>query len=141
MNYNFTEFVTVAECDRYLQKLQQNHDDLGIRLNDAQTKVTVSIMMSSMIPSQLETIESALSVKRAQRETVTKARQQREIEIQINTLQNKLLRLLNKQDRMQSKDILKGQYRIVLLESNIATISECKAALELRKAELLGMAA
>ena len=112
-----------------------------MRLHDTRTKVTVSLTLASMIPSQLESLEAALAVKQAELTTITKLRHRREIEIQINTLENKLLRLLNKQDRMQSNDILKGQYRIVLIEAKIAAIAECMAALELKKTELLAIAA
>lgn len=141
MVYNTNNLASVAECDIYLQELNTEQSQLGIQQGEVQMSITNNTTMAASIPTQLQVVEGVLATRQAEHAVATDPQERRVLEIQINSLENKRLRLLNRQAGLAGTGLLDKQFTLAKIESEIDSVIEFKTAIETRKAEILSSAA
>ncbi len=136
MVYSTNLLTSVAQCDTYLSEISTDLGDLGIRRGDLQTSVDTNATLASTLPIQLQQVETALLAKQAELAATTDESDARSLEIAINSLENKKLRLLNRQANLAGLTLIDKQLALAGLDAKVAVLIEFKTAVETRKTEI-----
>lgn len=136
MLYQTTNLVSIAECDAYLHEMNIELTQLNMRLNGVQSNMVNDTTHASVIPMKLAGAQTKLAARQTQLAAATDASERNELEIEINNLENQIIRLQIKQERLTGEGPVGKQLDIAKLEKKTVVINEFIAALESRKAEL-----
>ncbi|MBL0316471.1 MAG: hypothetical protein IPP69_12090 [Flavobacteriales bacterium] len=136
MTYQLSNLVSVVQCDTYLQEVTDDINDLNIDIVEVQTNITTNSSLATIIPSQVTTLQEILAQQEAALAAETDTSMRRKLTLQINGLENKLIRLQKRQENLAGTNILDKQFKIALYEADLAALTEFKTALETRKTEI-----
>lgn len=136
MSFNLSNLVTVAQCDTYLQSIENDILDLNIEITEEQTEIASNVNLAVNIPSQITSLEEVLEQQVSALAAATETKLQRNLSLMINSLENKLIRLRKRQDNLVGHSVLDKQYSLAVNESELQALTEFKTALEARKVEI-----
>jgi len=137
MVYNFSSLTTVAGCDEQIQKAQNEITDLQFDKMDAEGRVTSDANTAQSLPARIATAEQRITAKEAQIAATTDSNQLSLLHIELNNLENTLIRLNRRANALSGSNVTIRQIGIGLMEHEINAWTEAVAALEARKAEII----
>ncbi|MBL0316470.1 MAG: hypothetical protein IPP69_12085 [Flavobacteriales bacterium] len=136
MIYQTTNLVSVAGCDAYLQELNVELNDLNMRLSGLQSNMTTDTTVATFLPLQLAGAETKLASRQAQLAATTDESEQLALEMEINNLESKIIRLQMRQEGLTGVKQVDRQLDVAMIQYQIAATNEFITALETRKTEL-----
>jgi hypothetical protein len=136
MNYNVSVLNTLAECDLIISESTADKNDLLIRKTGIETQVATSNNLSSVIPGQIVQVETQIAMRESALAAATDPDDKLNLEIELNSLRGKKLRLTKRLGSSDKLAILDKQFTLAKIGNEIASFDEYIIAIEARKTEI-----
>lgn len=138
MLYNFSLFTTVNQCDHALVTYQGKRDAVAFDKAEREATSVSRASTSPLIPSRLASLQVQIVNATAALAAAQSPLDVSNAQINLSSLQMGFARLTKRSLTNAPEDILEDQLDIATMEQQIVVFEELIAALEARKAEILG---
>jgi chromosome segregation ATPase len=136
MVYNTSLLVSLSQCDAYLNEINTELNELNYRKSVQQVSIDTNATIATTIPGQLQISTDRLTDLQAQLASATDTSEQSSLQVQINSMENRIIRLQNRQAELASAGLIDRQLAVARLEADMAVWTAFKTAIEARKTEL-----
>lgn len=136
MLYTTSILETVAECNRVITEVSSKLNDSIFRQATKEAQVAGNNNTAVLLPGQIILLENRIATKQQELAAADDENDQRLLTIEVNNLVNQRLRLLGRMNNFESITVLDREFDLAMLEKEIEALTEYKAAVEARKAEL-----
>ncbi len=140
MQYNFSGFTTVEQCDEAIVKFEGRRSRAIFDKANREAAVASRASTSPLIPSRIESLDAQIETATTALAEAQGTQAQAEAEIALNTLKLERARLVMRSLQSEPEDIAEDQLAIHDLELEVVKYDAALVALNARKAEILAAA-
>lgn len=141
MTFSTNVLMTAQECDALIAENSSQKNTLLIKRTKVANAIATNTSMVTLIPAELAAITAKITQAQGQLTATTDVLEQRNLSIEINSLENQQMRLMTQAESMTGPDLLEKQLVLSKIDKEVEALSEYDVALTSRKTELTAAAA
>ncbi len=141
MTFSTNVLMTAQECDALIAENSSQKNTLLIKRTKVANAIATNTSMVTLIPAELAAITAKITQAQGQLTATTDVLEQRNLSIEINSLENQQMRLMTQAESMTGPDLLEKQLVLSKIDKEVEALQEYDVALTSRKTELTAAAA
>jgi predicted nucleic acid-binding Zn-ribbon protein len=141
MTFSTNVLMTAQECEALIAENSSQKNTLLIRRTKVANAIATNTSMVTLIPAELAAITAKITQAQGQLTNATDVLEQRNLSIEINSLENQQMRLMTQAESMTGPDLLEKQLVLSKIDKEVEALQEYDVALTARKTELTAAAA